>query len=99
MHVVSRRSLIVSAMSLALAIASLAGLTLVADVGAGIARTPPLPMQSVDRTYKGDRLPLPVGSLARKRRAPGSIVLDGCDPVFSPLARSAEANFPGRCLA
>jgi hypothetical protein len=94
---VSRRSLIVSAMSVALAIASLAGLTLLADIGAGVARTPPLPMQSVDRSHKGDRLPL--GSFAVKRRAPGPIVLDGCDPVFSPLARSAEANFPGRCLA
>ena len=97
MHWVSRRSLIVSAMSIALAIASLAGVTLLADVGAGIAHTAPLPMQSVDRTYKGDRLP--PGSLTGKRRMLRPTVMEGCEPVFSPLSSSAEANFAGRCLA
>jgi hypothetical protein len=26
-------------------------------------------------------------------------ILDGCDPVFSPLSTSAQANLPGRCAA
>jgi hypothetical protein len=55
--------------------------------------------QSVDRTRKGDRLSLPatVGKHEIKREPPA--VLIGCDPVFSPLSASAQANFSGRCVA
>jgi hypothetical protein len=61
-------------------------------------------MQSVDRTNKGDRLIVPATSVG-KRQTPEKPsmqkpkMLAGCDPVFSPLAASAQANFAGRCVA
>lgn len=61
-------------------------------------------MQSVDRTNKGDRLIVPATSVGKRqtpqmpaRETPK--MLAGCDPVFSPLVASAQANFPGRCVA
>lgn len=55
--------------------------------------------QVVDRSRKTDRMTLPtaVGKQQPARRSP--VVLVGCDPVFSPLAASARANFAGRCVA
>lgn len=56
-------------------------------------------VQSVNRSGKTDRLPVPstaVGKSKAPRKSP--IVMVGCDPVFSPLAASAGANAPGRCL-
>ena len=55
--------------------------------------------QSVDRTRKGDRLSVPatVGKHETKRKPPTLLI--GCDPVFSPLSASAQANFSGRCVA
>jgi len=53
--------------------------------------------QTVLRSHKGDRL--------RGRAAGGKTpskfptVLVGCEPVFSPLSASAQANFSGRCIA
>lgn len=66
-------------------------------------------VQTVDRSNKSDRLDLPLTVIDKKpantpattvgkERAPVKI-LDGCDPVFSPLSSSAQANLPGRCLA
>lgn len=70
------------------------------SVGAG----PGLRIQSVDRTNKGDRLIVPVTSIGKQQtpRKPAIEIpkmLVGCDPVFSPLAAQARANFPGRCAA
>jgi hypothetical protein len=65
-------------------------------------------LQAVDRTRKSDRLTVPVTVVGKKpattlgkERAPMTPVkiLDGCDPVFSPLSTSAQANLPGRCAA
>jgi hypothetical protein len=55
-------------------------------------------LYSVDRTNKGDRMPLPttIGKQA-PRKTP--TMLSGCEPVFSPLSASARANFAGRCVA
>lgn len=56
-------------------------------------------LQSVDRTKKTDRMPVPtaVGKQQVPRKPPTMLV--GCDPVFSPLSASAQANFAGRCVA
>jgi hypothetical protein len=56
-------------------------------------------LQSVDRTKKSDRMPVPtaVGKQQVPRKPPTMLV--GCDPVFSPLSASAQANFAGRCVA
>lgn len=65
-------------------------------------------VQTVDRSNKSDRLEIPLTVIGKKpattvgkERAPAAPVkiLDGCDPVFSPLSSSAQANLPGRCLA
>jgi hypothetical protein len=83
------------------------------------------PLNVVDRTRKGDRLPvtstivtkgvtLPEGAVRETRRiipakapfpppaakmAPEQKIPEGCDPAFSPLAASAQANFSARCLS
>lgn len=56
------------------------------------------PVQSVNRARKGDRLILPTAGdkLQPTHRLPTVIV--GCEPTFSPLAASARANFPSRCI-
>jgi hypothetical protein len=60
----------------------------------------------VNRTSKGDRevtiidarTPSAVqdkpAATAREQK-----ILEGCDPAFSPLTASANANFAGRCVA
>lgn len=55
-------------------------------------------IQSVDRTNKGDRIQAS-SKIGKQQQAPPRRVLVGCDPVFSPLSASAQANRPGRCLA
>ena len=57
-------------------------------------------VQSVNRTGKTDRLFVP-RSTVRKQQLPhkSPAVMVGCDPVFSPLSASAQANFSGRCIA
>jgi hypothetical protein len=53
--------------------------------------------QSVDRTHKSGRLPMP--TVNGRQNVPASMpVLVGCDPVFSPLSASKNANYPGRCI-
>lgn len=56
-------------------------------------------LQAVNRTNKSDRLSVPatVGKQQAPRKSPTMLV--GCDPVFSPLSASAQANFSGRCIA
>jgi hypothetical protein len=55
--------------------------------------------QSVMRIHKSDRLSVPttIGKQQAPRKSPTMLV--GCDPVFSPLSASAQANFSGRCIA
>jgi hypothetical protein len=57
-------------------------------------------VQSVNRTSKTDRLVVPT-STVEKQQSPHRppVVMVGCDPVFSPLSASAQANFAGRCVA
>jgi hypothetical protein len=67
-------------------------------------------LQSVDRTNKSDRLKVPLTVVGKTSAGPMTVgkqktpvkpakILDGCDPVFSPLSTSAQANLPGRCAA
>jgi len=53
--------------------------------------------QIVVRSHKGDRLSVP--AVGGKVPSSSPTVLVGCDPVFSPLSASAQANFAGRCVA
>jgi hypothetical protein len=68
-------------------------------VGAGPAVDQGPVVQSVIRTNKSDRLSVPgtIGKQQAPRKSPTTLV--GCDPVFSPLSASAQANFSGRCIA
>lgn len=71
------------------------------DAGADPAKAPAV---TVNREFKGDRLPLPVGlSIARgpfglQQTRPGEIPL-GCDAAFSPISAPALASLYGRCMA
>lgn len=61
-------------------------------------------VQVVDRAGKGDRLQVSTSVVNRNQldqQAPAirPVVMVGCDPVFSPLSASAQANFAGRCVA
>jgi len=76
-----------------------------ASSGAGD-RTPPV---AVDRTLKGDRLPLFDSSVSRPAALPDELrardrsttrakVPVGCDPSFSPVSSPSMAHFYGRCM-
>jgi len=54
--------------------------------------------QTVNRTGKSDRMDVPATMTKRRTPAKSQRMLAGCDPVFSPLSVSAEANFTGRCI-
>ena len=58
-------------------------------------------VQSVNRAHKADRFPVPSTTVGKTLapRQPPTVVMVGCDPVFSPLSASARANFAGRCVA
>ncbi|MEP7031319.1 MAG: hypothetical protein ABI830_10340, partial [Pseudolabrys sp.] len=69
--------------------------------GVGVsAATLPEPVQSVNRTNKADRVPLPATTVGERQSTDKTpVMLTGCEPVFSPLSASARANFAGRCIA
>ncbi len=73
------------------------------SAGAGIAHTSPV---SVDRTLKGDRLPLPANiNLAvsrvepKQRTATPADAPFACEPAFSPISAPRLALVYGRCLS
>jgi len=83
--------------------ASLAAVVLVVScvvsLGARTSVSPPIPQpefisvaSTVDRTHKGDRLS-PLAPAAERK-----VILIGCDPPFSPLAKSPPSIFSARCL-
>lgn len=65
------------------------------------------PVQTVDRTNKGDRLTSTtvVQKTARQKaprtssNGPRGKLPEGCDPLVSPLAGSATAGLTGRCMS
>ncbi len=85
---------------LAMALSAVAGFGLA--VGARPVIGPGKIIQSVDRTYKTDRLALHASVGMRPPRPaekrPAKMPL-GCEPAFSTLATSAHTNYSGRCVA
>ena len=70
-------------------------------LGAGPAVEHDSIVQSVNRNHKADRLVVPKTTVVKQqlpRKLP-VVIMVGCDPVFSPLSASAQANFSGRCVA
>ncbi|HMJ41774.1 MAG TPA: hypothetical protein VK522_05780 [Pseudolabrys sp.] len=55
-------------------------------------------LQFVDRTNKGDRVPVTTVSKQKPETPRPPTLLVGCDPAFSPLAVSARANFARSCI-
>jgi hypothetical protein len=80
----------------------IAGAFTAATSTADAARSERAEAQSVNRTVKGDRLPLPAKFAAA---TPSSLVTNmrrppvGCDPAFSRAADPARAHVFGRCLS
>ena len=71
------------------------------------------PAVRVDRSAKGDRLVLPHATTAKKapvetetardtlkkpKPAAKKLIMDGCDPMFSPVTVPAMAHVAGRCV-
>lgn len=55
-------------------------------------------LQLVDRSNKGDRIPvITIGKQRPETPRPPPMMV-GCDPAFSPLAASARANFARSCV-
>lgn len=56
-------------------------------------------LQYVDRTHKSDRLDTHVTIIEKRDSSKARAkIMDGCDPAFSPLSKSAAShNFSGRC--
>ncbi|MDP2410671.1 MAG: hypothetical protein Q8M26_10345 [Pseudolabrys sp.] len=55
------------------------------------------PLQTVDRSNKGDRLA--PATAVRPQPLERPRMMAGCDPAFSPLSTSAAVNFAARCVA
>jgi hypothetical protein len=72
--------------------ASPVGLGLAVASGPAVDQT-----QIVVRNHKGDRLSVPASGGKTPVNLPTMLV--GCDPAFSPLSASAQANFSARCIA
>ena len=99
----------VGVLTLAFVLASLDPFLSAAPLAGGpgaIDRTPPV---AVDRTLKGDRLPLfdstaskptalPDELRAREQSPTRAKVPVGCDPSFSPVSSPSMAHFYGRCM-
>jgi hypothetical protein len=67
-------------------------------VGAAPSAINDVTLQSVDRTNKGDRVPMTtVGKNQLEPQKPQKM-LAGCDPAFSPLSAQARANFARSCV-
>ena len=62
-----------------------------------------VPATSVNREFKGDRLPLPSGGNSAfskndaQRQQDAKQIPDGCDPAFSPITTPRLSNVYGRC--
>jgi hypothetical protein len=64
---------------------------------------PQLTTTAVDRTLKGDRLPLDAAmNESARTRSPapaGNRLPDGCEATVSPMTQSPLAHIPGRCIS
>lgn len=79
--------------------------------GFGAAPIAAAPTYQVNRTLKGDRLAAPASPVVRTvpldrlRQAPPApeetakrTLLDGCEPLFSPVSVPSLAHLAGRCV-
>jgi len=86
-----------------LAVAAM-GLVTVAGLGFAVGARPVAEsgavIQHIDRTHKADRLDIHATTV-RSRSAPKAQIAlpEGCEPVFSPLVVTKQANSSGRCLS
>jgi hypothetical protein len=106
-RIASRRATLISfapkaAVAIPLLACLIAGAFTAATSTADAARSERAETQSVNRTTKGDRLPLQAkvsaaasSSLVTSMRRPPI----GCDPAFSRAADPARAHVFGRCLS
>jgi hypothetical protein len=70
-------------------------------VGASPSAINDVPLQSVDRSNKGDRVPVTtIGKnlIKNQPEQKPQKMLTGCDPAFSPLSAQARANFARSCV-
>jgi hypothetical protein len=74
-------------------------------VGAAPSAINDVMLQSVDRTNKGDRVPMttvgknqPKNDKNEAEQQKPQKMLTGCDPAFSPLSAQARANFARSCI-
>jgi hypothetical protein len=71
------------------------------SAGAGLPAK--VPATSVNREFKGDRLPLPSDASSAfskndpQRPQDAKRILDGCDPAFSLITTPRLSNIYGRC--
>ena len=84
-----------------LAVAAM-GLVTIAGLGFAVGARPVAEhgtiVQHVDRTHKSDRLDISAEhSPSIPTQKPG--LPEGCEPVFSPLTATKQANITGRCLS
>lgn len=68
-------------------------------VGASPSAVDNVPLQSVDRSNKGDRIPVTTIGKNSPAQQKSQKMLAGCDPAFSPLSAQARANFARSCVA
>jgi hypothetical protein len=69
------------------------------SVGAAPAPKNDQMLQTVDRSGKGDRIPVTIiGKQLPEPVKTRPTVLTGCDPAFSPLSASARYNFARSCI-
>ena len=86
-----------------LAVAAM-GLVTVAGLGFAVGARPVAEdgavIQHVDRTHKADRLDIHATTVRSRSVPKAQIALpEGCEPVFSPLVVTKQANSSGRCLS
>lgn len=92
-------SYVVASALVVLAMDMIAPLGLGLAVGAGPETGSSASLQHVDRGNKGDRLLTPAATIKQPAPANRPRMMAGCDPAFSPLSLSAQANFAARCVA
>lgn len=68
-------------------------------VGATPAAVNDIALQSVDRSNKGDRVPVATMGKNQVEQPKPQKMLTGCDPAFSPLSAQARANFARSCVS
>jgi hypothetical protein len=82
----------------AVAILSFVG-SLEVEVAAARTGAQAAPAQAVDRTLKGDRLPLVPGPSSSRPLTDEPKLPDGCHPAMNPPKHAFAPEVPGRCVS